>query len=95
MNVDTTTVIIGTGLFGMGLFLWLLCAYLAYQRAPGRGRRAGVWGILGVIFGPFALFALMVMKKGHVEPAQAPGGTGRRSAQGNLYEVPNRKKRKR
>jgi hypothetical protein len=95
MNVDTTTVIIGTGLFGLALFLWLLCAYLAYQRAPGRGRRAGVWGLLGVLFGPFALFALMVMKPGHVEQAHATGGTARRGTQANLYERPNRRKRKR
>ena len=95
MNVDTTTVIVGTGLFGLALFIWLLCAYLAYQRAPERGRRAGVWGLLGVIFGPFALFALMVMKKGHVVQAHAKGGTAGRSSQSSLYEVPNRKKRRR
>ena len=95
MNVDTTTVIIGTGLFGLATFIWLLCAYLAYQRAPERGRRAGLWGFLGVVFGPFALFALMVMRKGHAEQASAKGGAARRSPQANLYQVPNRKKRKR
>lgn len=95
MNVDTTTVIVGTGLFGLALFVWLLCAYLAYQRAPQRGRRAWVWGLLGVFFGPFALFALMLMKKGHVEQAHAKANGARKSSQANLYEVPNKKKRKR
>jgi hypothetical protein len=73
----------------LGLFIWLFCAYLAYKSAPQRGRRAATWGILGVLFGPFALFALFLMKPQH--------GAGHGSGQGkhhdpraDLYEVPKK-----
>ena len=61
MDVDSTTMLVGTGLFGLALFVWIFCAYLAYQTAPKRGRRAGVWAALAIVFGPLALFALYVM----------------------------------
>jgi hypothetical protein len=61
-----TGFVIGTGLVGLGLVVWLVCAYECYIQAPQRHRRAGAWGVLGVLFGPFALFALFLLPKGTV-----------------------------
>jgi hypothetical protein len=76
----------------LGLFIWWFCAYLAYRSAPQRGRRAVTWGVLGVFFGPFALFALFLM-------APKPSATSTRGSafhdpRSDLYEVPNKKKAK-
>ncbi len=85
MDIDSTF-LIGTGLFGLGLIVWIFCAYLAYQNAPKRGRRAGLWALLAIVFGPFALFALFVM-------APTPGASGGkgRDPREDLYEVPRKK----
>jgi hypothetical protein len=58
--MDTTTIIWGGGII-LGLVIWLVCAYLCYQSAPRFGRGQGTWGVLGVVFGPFALFALYAL----------------------------------
>lgn len=65
--MDTT--LIGTGFVLVGLVVWAVCVYLAWQQAPRRGRSNVNWAILTVIFGPLALFALYVL----------PRGTGKRS----------------
>jgi hypothetical protein len=59
-----TPVIIGTGFGILAIVVWIVCWIGCYQRAPERGRSARNWGILG-IFGPFALFALYLLPKGH------------------------------
>jgi hypothetical protein len=88
--MDPYVIAFGTGLVGLGLVVWIVCAVVAYRQAPGRGRRALTWGILGVVFGPFALFALFLLPRGHV-----PGnGSGRRpDPREALYEVPKEKRR--
>ena len=72
----------------LGLFIWFFCAYIAFKNAPQRGRRAGTWGFLGVVFGPFALFALYLMKPKHV-PGKAKHGA-QHDTQADLYEVPKK-----
>ena len=52
----------GTGIVVLGLVVWIVCAVLAYRRAPSLGRRAWVWGAVGAIGGPFALFALILCR---------------------------------
>jgi uncharacterized membrane protein YedE/YeeE len=68
--------VVGTGLVGLGLVVWFVCAYMAYSRAPERHRRPWAWGVLGIFFGPFALFALYLLPKGHV-PASHSGHADR------------------
>jgi hypothetical protein len=86
--MDPTTIALGTGFVGLGLFIWFFCAYIAYQRAPDRGRRAGTWGALGIIFGPFALMALFVMAP---KPHAHQAGKQHRDQRADLYEVPRKK----
>jgi hypothetical protein len=81
--MDTST-LIGTGFVVLGFVVWLFCAYLAYQQAPRFGRRNVTWGILGIIFGPFALFALYLLPKGHLEQ---PSGHRKADPRDDLYEV--------
>ena len=87
MDNDTITTI-GTGLFGMAIVLWVFCVFLAYQTAPKRGRRPVVWVILTAIFGPFALFALYVMKPKHVAGRDQAAHHDPRA---DLYEVPKKR----
>lgn len=89
----------------IGGFIWFFCAYMAYTVAGQRHRRPLTWGILGIIFGPFALFAVYLMPKGHLDqgspskPAAHDHPTGSASAshghqsqnQADLYEVPKDK----
>jgi hypothetical protein len=56
--------LIGTGFVLVGLVVWAVCVYLAWQRAPRRGRSGVNWAILTVFFGPLALFALYVLPRG-------------------------------
>jgi hypothetical protein len=92
--MDTPT-LIGTGFAVLGLVVWLVCAYYCYQVAPQRGRRAGAWGVLGILFGPLALMALYVLPKGdHVSDkgrGARPGHAGSKAdKQAELYEVPKK-----
>ena len=74
--MDTPT-LAGTGFVLLAGFLWVYCAVLAYQTAPKFGRGALTWGILGIIIGPIALFALYLLPHHHVE------ARGRRSTPAN------------
>ena len=60
--MDTPT-LIGTGLFILGAVVWVVCAIYCYRMAPTFGRSAGLWAVLGVIFGPIALMILYVLPK--------------------------------
>jgi hypothetical protein len=77
------------GGFVLAAFLWLFCVLLAYQNAPKRGRRAGVWALLTVLFGPLALFALFVMKPKHA-PGHGSGSAKQHDPRADLYEVPKK-----
>ena len=87
-----TTTLVGTGFLILGGFVWILCAYYCYQVAPKFHRRPLTWGILGIIFGPFALFALYLLPKGHVETHHDPAHHNTKAEeQAALYEVPKKK----
>jgi hypothetical protein len=53
----------GTGILILGAAVWIICAIAAYQRAPSRGRRNWVWGVIGIFTGPFGLFALYLLPR--------------------------------
>ena len=74
----------GGGLI-LGLVVWGVCAYMAATTAQKRGRRVWVWAILGILTGPFALFAVYLMAPVHGEQtAAAHPHTDQRD---ELYEV--------
>ena len=52
-------------LFILGGVVWVVCAIMCYYGAAQRGRTPLTWGILGIVFGPIALFALYLMPRGH------------------------------
>ncbi len=61
------TIDLGSGVLLAILFaivVWLACAWFCWQQAQERGRRPWLWGILGLIFGPFALIAVMLLPYG-------------------------------
>lgn len=87
-----TALLLGSGAIILGAVVWVVCAIYAYRMAPTFGRRAGTWGVLGILFGPFALMILYVLPKGHhVTPGEAATHTAHRDPQAALYEVPKKK----
>jgi hypothetical protein len=88
--MDTPT-LVGTGFLIVAGVVWVLCAYLAYQAAPRFGRRAITWGILGIILGPIALFALYVLPKGHVQ-SHGSASSKKKDEYAARYEVPKKKR---
>lgn len=70
----------------LGAVVWGVCAYLAATTARKKGRRTWVWGILGILTGPIALFAVYIMEPvaGHAAAAQGHQHADKRDG---LYEV--------
>jgi hypothetical protein len=85
--VDTPT-LIGTGLFILGAVVWVVCAIYCYRLAPTVGRSAGLWAVLGIIFGPIALMILYVLPK-H-PPLAGHGRSSRKDARAAMYEKPHK-----
>ena len=79
--------LLGTGLFILGAVVWVVCAIYAYRLAPTYGRGAWPWAIAAIIFGPFALFALVLLPKRSAKPGH---GDKRDDPQAALYERPRK-----
>lgn len=45
------------------LIIWIVMAYVCYDVAKEKGLDSGIWGILGLIFGIFALIILVMIPK--------------------------------
>ena len=82
-----TAPLIGTGLFILAAVVWVVCAIYAYRLAPGYGRGAWTWAILAIIFGPFALFALVLLPKRPVKAGQGK----HEDPHAALYERPRKR----
>jgi hypothetical protein len=80
--------LIGTGLLILAAVVWVVCAVYAYRSAPGFGRGAWTWGILGIILGPIALMALYVLPKHEPKPGH---GRSREDPRADLYERPRKR----
>lgn len=71
----------------LGLVVWGVCAYYCYKNAPKFHRNPRNWAILGIFFGPFALFTLYLLPKGNVTTHQQKKADQR----DDLYEVHHKK----
>jgi hypothetical protein len=80
-------ILIGTGLFILAAVVWVVCAIYAYRSAPGFGRSAWTWGILGLILGPIALMVLYVLPRREPKPSR---GKHREDPRAALYERPHK-----
>jgi len=85
--MDTPT-LVGTGFLILGAVVWVVCAIYAYRMAPTFGRRAGTWGVLGIIFGPIALMVLYVLPK---HKPEAGHGSRHEDPRAALYERPKKR----
>ncbi len=43
------------------IFIWVACAVACWIIANSRARFAGIWFLLGLMFGPFALLVVILM----------------------------------
>jgi hypothetical protein len=78
------------GFLILGAVVWLVVVVITVQVAVQKGRRAWAWAILGVLFGPFAMFAVVLM--GPAKGGGSGGGTGRRDdSSAAFFEEPNEK----
>ncbi len=61
MNVDSTTLFIGTGFVLLGCFIWFYLTYFAMGMARKRGRRPGVWAVITFVTFGIAVLVLAIL----------------------------------
>jgi hypothetical protein len=44
------------------LLVWVLCAIVCYQQAKTKGLNQGLWAVLGLLFGVFAVIGVFLQK---------------------------------
>lgn len=42
--------------------IWVLCAFIAYGQAKKKGLNAGLWAVIGLIFGFFGVIASLIAR---------------------------------
>jgi hypothetical protein len=80
------------GFVVLGGVVWVVCIIVAVSIAREKGRRVWVWGLLGLLTGPIAMFAVFVMDP---VPGASGSSSGRRheDPRAALYERPREKRR--
>jgi hypothetical protein len=48
------------------VFIWIVCAFIAYNQAQKKGLNAGLWAIIGLIFGVFGVIASLIARPKNV-----------------------------
>ncbi len=82
------------GFVVLGAVVWVTCAWFAAVIAGNKGRRQWLWAILGILAGPFAMFAVYVMEpvRGAGSGGSGSGGSKHQDPREALYEVPRHKR---
>jgi len=44
------------------LVVWVLCAVVCYQQAKNKGLNEGLWAVMGLLFGIFAVIGVFLQK---------------------------------
>ncbi|MEI6109470.1 MAG: hypothetical protein WCQ11_05315 [Actinomycetes bacterium] len=44
------------------LLVWVLCAIICYQQAKTKGLNEGLWALMGLLFGVFAVIGVALQK---------------------------------
>jgi hypothetical protein len=44
------------------VLIWIVCAFIAYNQAQKKGLNAGLWAIIGLIFGVFGVIASLIAR---------------------------------
>jgi hypothetical protein len=80
------------GFVVLGGVVWVVCIIVAVSVAREKGRRVWVWGLLALLTGPLAMFAVVI-----IDPVKGASATssGRRheDPRAGLYERPRDKRR--
>jgi hypothetical protein len=88
------------GFLFLGFVVWAVCAWYAAVIAGQKGRRQWVWALLGIVFGPLAMFAVFLMApvkgahssgSGSGAGSVGPAASKRHDPRADLYEVPHKK----
>ena len=74
--------------------VWVVCAFIAYNQAQKKGLNAGLWAIIGLVFGVFGVIASLIAKPkntnavtksaGNSAAGRSTGSTGAAMAGGAL-----------
>jgi hypothetical protein len=80
-------ILIGSGFFILAAVVWVVCAIYCYRMAPTFGRSAGLWAVLGIVFGPIALMILYILPRRAAKPGH---GHHHEDPQAALYERPKK-----
>lgn len=69
--------------------VWVVCAFIAYGQAQKKGLNAGLWAVIGLVFGVFGVIASIIAKPrnqvrgSNNSGAFASGGLGSTGATGS------------
>lgn len=72
----------------MDLFVvavWVLCAFIAYNQAQKKGLNAGLWAIIGLIFGVFGVIASLIARPKNSVSRNGGAGLNPASAGGSTF----------
>jgi hypothetical protein len=61
MNVDSTTMLIGTGFVVLGCVVWFVLTFYATKMASARGRSPVAWGVVTFLTFGIAIFVLAIL----------------------------------
>ncbi len=64
--------------------IWVVCAFVAYSQAQKKGLNAGLWAIIGLVFGVFGVIASLIAKpKGAKASTNSMGNTAAGGSMGS------------
>lgn len=64
--------------------VWVICAFVAYSQAQKKGLNAGLWALIGLVFGVFGVIASLIAKP---KAVRATTGSAGNSAAGSAQSA--------
>lgn len=63
--------------------VWVICAFIAYNQAQKKGLNAGLWAVIGLVFGVFGVIASLIARPKNASARTAAPGLSSTNAAGS------------
>lgn len=63
--------------------VWVVCAFIAYNQAQKKGLNAGLWAVIGLVFGVFGVIASLIARPKNGSAKTAASGLNSSTAGGS------------
>lgn len=63
--------------------VWVICAFIAYNQAQKKGLNAGLWAVIGLVFGVFGVIASLIARPKGSSPKTKTAGLNPAGAGGS------------